>query len=393
MKNKIKPIIILLFLMYAYRIYAQSDYSSWETYSIPGVCSFAIPNTMEVRIEDSFHGRFVKSMHQSSFYEMICNECDIFLEEAQMVLQPKGLNSDPFSDEYKKANNNYGRIIIKFAYEDVFTQEDIKDIAPSELRILDTMWRNEVKEGLECINKYYTGFTGSFNWYPLRKENYCGLVALVTEYERPGTGVETHVREYKFFYKGRYVLITTSYNLNQEAKYKDDFKTFMKQLKIEANPVSNQNEQNDKGLFISEDYNISFAYDSKKYTEVKRQNRSTHCFYKLETTDGSSVLFSAWDMESADLIPIHDDEYVNELKQRDRQMEGVTIIESCEKVMIGNKKALCSIFRMKPMGVEYIYTTYRAYHKDKFYTIDFHIPKEKYKKQDVDNMIKGLQFK
>lgn len=374
-------------------LHAQTTPTGWETYSIPGVCSFAIPSTMEVRLPDSFVGRFVKSVHQSSFYEMMCDECDLFFDEAKIVLQPKGLNSDPFSDEFRNANNSYGRILISFSYNDVLSQEDIKDFAPSELRILDTVWRNEVKEGLECVNKYYTGFTGSFKWYPLRKENYSGLAALVTEYDRPGTGVETHVREYKFFYKGRFVLITTSYNLNQETKYKEDFKTFMKLLKIEANPESKQKKQGNNGLFTSDDYHISFAYDSKRYSEVKRQNKSTHCFYKLEANDGSTILFSAWDMESADIIPIHDDEYVNEMRQRDRQLEGVTIIESCEKVMIGDKKALRSIFRMDVMGVKQIYTTYRAYHKDRFYTIDFYFPESKYKKLDVDNMIKGLQFK
>ncbi len=378
--------------MYACSIYAQSNPTNWEMYSIPNVCSFKVPPTMEVRLEDSFQGRFVKSMHQSSFFEMLCNECDLFFEEAKLVLQPKGLNGDPFSDEYRNANNSYGRIIFKFSYNDILSQEDIKDVAPSELSILDTMWRNEMEKGLECIGKH-TGFTGSFKWYPLRKENYSGLSALVVEYDRPGTGVETHVREYKFFYKDRFLLITTSYNLKQEEKYKEDFKTFMKLLNIEANPQTRQTKQSNNGLYSSEEYHITFTYDPNKFSEVKRRNNSTHCFYKLEANDGSSILFSAWDLESAGLIPIHDDEYVNEMKLRDKQLEGVTIIESCEKVMIGNKKALRSVFRMDAMGIEYIYTSYRAYHKDRFYTIDFHVPKAKYKKQEVDDWIKGLQFK
>lgn len=392
MRNIARSTIILL-LMYAGCIYAQSNLTNWETYSIPNVCSFKVPPTMEIRLENSFHGRFVKSMHQSSFYEMLCDECDIFLEEAKLVLQPKGLNGDPFSDDYRNANNSYGRIIFRFSYDDILSQNDIKDIDPSELRILDTMWRNEVKEGLECIGQHYSGFTGTFKWYPLRKENYSGLSALVVEYDRPGTGVETHVREYKFFYKDRFLLITTSYNLKQETKYKEDFKTFMKLLSIEANPQTRQTKQSNNGLYSSEEYHISFTYDPNKFSEVKRRNNSTHCFYKLEANDGSSILFSAWDLESAGLIPIHDDEYVNEMKQRDKQLKGVTVIESCEKMMIGNKKALRSIFRMDAMGIEYIYTSYRAYHKDRFYTIDFHIPKAKYKKQEVENMIKGLQFK
>lgn len=392
MRNKAKTTIILL-LIYTGCIYAQSNPTDWETYSIPNVCSFKVPPTMEVRLEDSFHGRFVKSVHQSSFYEMLCNECDIFFEEAKLVLQPKGLNGDPFSDEYQNANNSYGRIIFRFSYNDILSQEDIKDINPSELRILDTMWRSEVEKGLECMGQYYSGFTGTFKWYPLRKENYSGLSALVVEYDRPGTGVETHVREYKFFYKDRFLLITTSYNLKQEVKYKEDFKTFMKLLSIEANPQTRQTRQNNNGLYTSKDYHVSFTYDPNKFSEVKKRKNSTHCFYKLESVDGASILFSAWDMEFADLIPVHEDEFVDEMKQHDKELEDVTIIESCEKVMIGSKEALRSIFRRDVMGKEYIYTTYRAYHKDRFYTIDFHVPKAKYKKQYVDNWIKGLQFK
>lgn len=375
------------------KLHAQSIPSRWETYSIPGVCSFVIPSTLEVRLPESYIGRFTKAVHQSSFYEMMCEECDLFLEEAKIVMQPKGLNSDPFSDDFRDANNSYGRILIRFSYEDVFSQEDLIDVAPSDLRILDTMWRNEVKEGVECINTYYNGFTGSFKWYPLRKEYYSGLVALVTEYDRPGTGVETHVREYKFFYKGRFMLITTSYNLKQAPKYKEDFETFMRLLKIEVNPETRATKQSMNGLFTSEDYHVNFAYDPKIYHEAKRLNKSTHCFCKLETDDRKTILLSAWDIEGADLIPIHDNEYVDEMKQQDREIEQVTIIESCEKVMIGNKKALRSIFRKNTMGVEYVYTSYRAYHKDRFYTIDFYIPKANYKKQEVDNMIKELQFK
>ena len=141
MRNIARSTIILL-LMYAGCIYAQSNLTNWETYSIPNVCSFKVPPTMEIRLENSFHGRFVKSMHQSSFYEMLCDECDIFLEEAKLVLQPKGLNGDPFSDDYRNANNSYGRIIFSFSYNDILSKDDITDIDPSELRILDTMWRN-----------------------------------------------------------------------------------------------------------------------------------------------------------------------------------------------------------------------------------------------------------
>jgi hypothetical protein len=347
---------------------------------------------MEVRLPESFVGRFVKSVHQSSFYEMMCDECDLFFDEAKIVLHPKGLNNDPFGDEFRDANNSYGRILISFSYNDVLSQEDIKDFVPSELRILDTVWRNEVKEGLECVNKYYTGFTGSFKWYPLRKENYCGLAALVTEYDRPGTGVETHVREYKFFYKGRFMLITTSYNLKQEGKYKEDFKTFMQLLKIETD--EGRPTLGSKGLFKSDEYHISFSYDPKKFSEVKKQNNASHCFCKLESNDGTSILFSAWDFgESTEGVSIHDEEVVEEMKQRDKTTLN-NIVKSCEKTRIGNTEALMSSCPNNVYGTKYVYTTFRVFYKDRFYTVDFHVPETIFNqdKNIVNQLIKGIQF-
>ena len=379
--------------MYACGIYAQSDPSNWETYSIPNVCSFKVPPTMEVRLEDSFQGRFTRSFRRSSFYEMLCNECDLFFEEAQIVLQPKGLNKDPFSDEYKDANNSYGRIIFKFSYDGFLTQEDLSAVAPSELTILDTLWRNETKKGLDCMGQFWE-FEGSFSWFPLRKENYSGLSALVTEYNRPGTGAETHVREYKFFYGGRFLRITTSYNLSQEDKYRDDFMTFMQFLKIENDEVPDIVGQSPKGLFKSDEYHISFAYDPKRFSEVKKRNNSSHCFFKLESSDGATILLSVWELEdSTEDFSIHEDEIVEDMKQRDKNTLS-DIIKSCEKVKIGNTEALMSMAKNNVYGTVFIYTTYRVFHKDRFYTIDFHIPEVEYNKNKniVDELIKGLQF-
>ncbi len=372
-------------------LHAQSIPSGWVTYSIHGVCSFAIPNTMEVRLENSFHSRFVKSVHQSSFYEMLCNECDLFLEEAKLVLQPKGLNEDPFSDDYRNANKSYGRIIINFSYDDFLLQEDVRELAPSELTVLDTLWRNRMKEGLECMDKC-ASFKGSFTWYPFRKENFCGLSALVEEYNRPGTDIETHVRCHIFFYDGKCLKVTTSYNLKHEEKYKDDFKTFMQLLKIETE--EDRPSLGSKGLFKSDEYHISFAYDSKRFSEVKKQNNSSHCFFKLESSDGATILLSAWDLEdSTDDFSIHEDEVVEEMKQQDKTTLK-NIVKSCDKVSIGHIKALKSMAINNVYGTKYVYTTYRLFYKNRFYTIDFHIPESIYNKDKsiVDELIKGLKF-
>lgn len=386
----IKLWMFVLLVAMTNSLYAQSTPEGWETYSIPGVCSFAIPTTMEVRLEDSFHGRFVKSMHQSSFYEMLCDECDLFLDEAKLVLQPKGLNGDPFSDDYRNANSSFGRILLYFSYDDLLLQEDIISIAPSELTILDTLWRNSIKEGLECMDKF-ANFKGTFKWYPLRKENYGKLSALVEEYDRPGTDIETHVRSYIFFYNGKCLKVVTSYNLKHEKKYKDDFKTFMQLLKIETDesrPLGS------RGLFKSDEYHISFVYDPKKFSEVNKQNNASHCFCKMESTDGTTILFSAWNFEdSTEGVSIYDEEIVEEMKQRDKTTLN-NIIKSCEKTRIGNIEALMSRCINNVYGTKYVYTTYRLFYKDRFYTVDFHVPETIFNqdKYIVNQLIKGIQF-
>lgn len=370
----------------------QAQTTNWTAYTIPNVCTFSIPNTMEVRSDSSYQGRFVKAMQGSSLYEMICNECDLFFDEATLVLQPVGLNENPFSDEFKKANSSYARIIIKFSYCD-FTQDDFEGLTPSELRELDTTWRKECEQDIECLTGFFSDNTGDFKWLPLKVERHSDLVSLVTEYNRPGVGGETHVKEYKFFYDHKYLRITCSYKLNEENKYKGDFEKFIQLLKIENNPKAHKS-YSDHDVFNSDEYHVIFKYDKTKYSSTKKFNKTSHCFFKLESNAGLSMLISAWDTEeSMDGFSIHDDDVVSEMKQRDKQLLN-NIITSCEKVKIGETKALKSVAKNNVYGTMYIYTSYRVFYKDRFYTIDFHIPEEEYNKNNgvVDELIKGLRF-
>ena len=230
MKHKRLYIAIIIALI-TLQVNAQSNTKDWITYSIPNACTFKIPPTMEVRSDESLHSRFIKAVHQSGLYEMLCDNCDLYFDEATIIIQSKGLNSDPGTDAYKAAADSYARILMKFSYSD-FTQDDVVGLKPSELMELDTMWRNEAKQGIDCLSDYFTNVTGTFKWFPLRLETYSGTTALVTEYNRQGTGGETRVREYKFFFNKKFLRITTSYKLSEEAKYKDDFRSFMKLLNI-----------------------------------------------------------------------------------------------------------------------------------------------------------------
>jgi len=118
----------------------------------------------------------------------------------------------------------------------------------------------------------------------------------------------------------------------------------------------------------------------------------------LESTDGYEfILFSAWDAADEDFgFSIHDEELIADAKQRDRDYcsDSKQLVKSCEKVNIGKTKALLTVLYYDVMGVRYVHTTYRAYHKGRLYTLDFHVPKEEYDKNKniVNELIKGFQF-
>ena len=399
MQNIVKTILIICLLSTSL-IYAQIKPAGWETYSIPDVCSFSIPGTMEVRSDESIHGQFIKSVQQSSFFELMCNECDLFFDESELVLQPKGLNETPTSNTYQQASKSYARILFNFSYIEGFGQDDIKGMAPSDLREINQMWYEETKNEIECLAEYFSN-SGDFKWYNTVKKNIAGLSALVIEYDRPGPGGATHVKSYRFFYDNKRMEITTSYKVSEESKYKDDFDTFIKLLKIETNvkPKKNQSGATNNGTYLSEEYHVKYSYDKTKYTKTPKQNKASHCFCKLESTEGFNViLFSAWDTEGGEDagFSIHDDELIADTKQRDRDYctDGKQLVKSCEKVSIGKTKALLTVLYYDVMGVRYVHTTYRAYHKGRFYTLDFHVPKEEYDKNKnrVNELIKGFQF-
>ena len=81
------------------------------------------------------------------------------------------------------------------------------------------------------------------------------------------------------------------------------------------------------------------------------------------------------------------------MKQQDKTTLK-NIVKSCDKVSIGHIKALKSMAINNVYGTKYVYTTYRLFYKNRFYTIDFHIPESIYNKDKsiVDELIKGLKF-
>lgn len=388
--------IIILWAISICETYSQIKPSGWDTYSIPDVCSFAIPSTMEVRSDDSFHGRFVKAMQQGSFFEMLCDNCDLFYEEATLVLQPKGLNNNPYSASFQQANDSYARIMFNFSYDEL-TQEDVKELTPSDLKELNQIIYEDVKREFDCIADIIPT-SGQLKWYLLCKKNISGFQTLVEEYDRPALeGGQTHVKIYMFFYDKKLLKVTTSYKIKEESKYKNDFEKFIQLLKIETQKSSKQvTTSNSSGLFSSTEYHFKYAYDKTQYTVTPKQNQSSHCFCKLESNNGNNfILFSAWDIADESTVgSVFEEDFISQTKQMDNNynFSNARLLSSCQKTIIGGKEALKSVFLYEVMGIKIVHTTYRVYYKGKLFTLDFHIPEIDFNKNLPNELAKGIQF-
>lgn len=390
--------IIILWAISICETYSQIKPSGWDTYSIPDVCSFAIPSTMEVRSDDSFHGRFVKTMRQGSFFEMLCDNCDLFYDEATLVLQPKGLNSNPYSASFQQANDSYARIMFDFSYDEL-TQEDVKELTPSDLKELNQVIYEDAKREFDCIADIIPT-SGQLKWYPLCKKYISGFQTLVEEYDRPAIeGGLTHVKIYMFFYDKKFLKVTTSYKIKEESKYKNDFEKFIQLLSIETEKQHTQQTTcSGSGLFTSTEYRFKYAYDKTQYTVTPKQNKSSHCFCKLESNTGNNIIiFSAWDIADEDTEgSVYEEDFISGVRRMDNSYNSnnARLLSSCQKVKIGGKDALKSVFSFDVLGIKYIQTTYRVYHKGRLYTLDFHIPETDYNnnKSITDKLVKGVQF-
>lgn len=101
---------------------------------------------------------------------MLCDNCDLFYEEATLVLQPKGLNNNPYSASFQQANDSYARIMFNFSYDEL-TQEDVKELTPSDLKELNQIIYEDVKREFDCIADIIPT-SGQLKWYLLCKKKH-----------------------------------------------------------------------------------------------------------------------------------------------------------------------------------------------------------------------------
>lgn len=189
--------------------FAQSD---WNIYSFGKICSFRVPNTMELRSPNSSSGIIINQC---------INSCRIMygesLPDVEIKFQPVGMNSNNKQDVIN-ATNKYARILFADIKQDLLSQQDVARLTQNDIKQIEREWKRDAQEGLKSINpnSIVTNFT-------LTKKKISGKYALVSSYRRNSSiGTFTLVKEYKFFLKGHLLRITISYRENERELWEND---------------------------------------------------------------------------------------------------------------------------------------------------------------------------
>ena len=189
--------------------FAQSD---WNIYSFGKICSFRVPNTMELRSPDSWSGVII---------DQCINSCRIeygeSIPEVEIKFQPVGMNSDNKQDIFN-ATKKYARILFADIKQDYLTQQDVARLTPNDIKQIEREWKKETQEGIKSIIP-----NGVISFYSLSKKKISGKYALVSSYRRNSSaGTFTIVKEYKFFIKDHLLRVTISYRENERYIWEND---------------------------------------------------------------------------------------------------------------------------------------------------------------------------
>lgn len=214
--KQLLKVVFSIFISFFYLNNNANAQSQWPLYAIGNYCSIRIPETLEVRDDNSFSGRFINGMKKLIIKDGVSQE--------EFVFQPTGMNSKDLK-LMRKANSLYARIIIAYIKQNELTQQDVQCLTKEDIKQINTVWKNEHSEIMEMM-----GASADFVWYPLSRKAFGNKYALVTRYDRGGLNGKVCVTEYKFFLKGYLLRFTLSYRESEKALWKDDFDKTMQTL-------------------------------------------------------------------------------------------------------------------------------------------------------------------
>jgi len=178
-------------------------YAAWETVSVPGICTFQIPPTMELQA-----GKYREVMEQFRTQTL-----QVTNSGNRVVAQQKGLNAlDP------SARARYARVIVETRTEskgDFNTLGHPLALSRTEVEVIDAATKEAVEQ--EAAQSKAAGFrTELKTWGGTRVVRVNGVDCLLTEYSRSvNDAPPASVRLYKFMNNDRLHTISVSYRTTE----------------------------------------------------------------------------------------------------------------------------------------------------------------------------------
>ena len=183
--------------------YDPARYSSWETVSVPGICTFQIPPSMELQA-----GKYRAIMDQ--YRAQVLQVTD---SGNRVVAQQKGLNSLDST-----ARSLYARVIVETQTESKGDFNSLGDPLPlsrTELTEIDVAIKAAIQQ--EAAQSTSAGFrTELTSWGGTRVVRINGIDCLLTEYSRSvNDAPPAFVRLYKFMNNDRMHTVSVSYRTSE----------------------------------------------------------------------------------------------------------------------------------------------------------------------------------
>lgn len=208
MKKYILVLTLLLLNLYA-------TTNNWQTISMPNICTFKIPNTMEIQAGQY---KIISDKFQKQILELP-------IDSTRVIAQQKGLNK--YSKKSFKVKK-YARIIVETDYGKIgdYNHIDTKLTATKfELRELNGIYRVEMEKVFANITAQGKMNQKLLKWYPLKIVTINGISMINVSYTRSvNNGKPVLVNIYAIENNDRYHRITISYRVENTVNYEKDLK-------------------------------------------------------------------------------------------------------------------------------------------------------------------------
>lgn len=219
--KQMKNIAVVVSVLLASVLATQAQDTTWETVSIPGICTFQIPPTVEIQ-----KGTYKRIVDQ--FKKMVL---EISESPDRVVAQPKGINDfDP------TALKKYCRIIVETergTKGDYAKLDEPLLVSEAELKELDKEFKNQFEQHAAMWNAKGVKWT-ILSWQPVKITRVNGVNALVITYTRSiNDAPSVLVRVYMIQNNDIMHSIAISYRESEKEIWADDLERVINTFKFE----------------------------------------------------------------------------------------------------------------------------------------------------------------